>query len=402
MIDSTVSRDARSYRLTSIDMLRGLVIVIMAIDHVRDFFMVSGVQDPMAQPDIPAGLYLTRWVTHFCAPVFVFLAGTSAGLMADRKSPHELAAFLTKRGLWLVFVEVAIISTAYTFSPFAGVSELGGQTLLVFQVIWAIGASMIVLACFQYLGGRACLVIGAIIVLGHNALDPIWPQGGVLAGNDPIWFGLKSQSSTNVGPFLLAFGYPLVPWVGVMLLGYGSVGIFKCEPRERDSFLIKAGVVMIITFLLLRASVLYGDPNPWQIQEAGILTTVFDFMNVTKYPPSLLFLLITLGPMALLCAFADRMGGWLKDTLVMFGRVPFAFYIAHWYLIRLCSMALATYQGFESEQMMTFFFFFPSDYGVSLPWIYVIWLLVLAILYPFCKWFAGVKTRRKDWWLSYL
>lgn len=402
MIDSTISRDARSYRLTSIDMLRGLVIVIMAIDHVRDFFMISGVQDPMSQPDIPASLYLTRWVTHFCAPVFVFLAGTSAGLMADRKSPHELAAFLTKRGLWLVFIEVAIISTAFTFSPFAGVSELGGQTLLVFQVIWAIGASMIVLACFQYLGGRACLVIGAIIVLGHNAVDPVWPQGNLLGGNDPIWVGLKTQSSTNVGPFLLAFGYPLVPWVGVMLLGYGSVGIFQSEPRKRDSFLIKAGVIMIITFLLLRASVLYGDPNPWQIQEAGILATIFDFMNVTKYPPSLLFLLITLGPMALLCAFADRMSGWLKDTLVMFGRVPFAFYIAHWYLIRLCSLALATYQGFEPEQTMTFFFFFPSDYGVSLPWVYVVWLLVLAILYPFCKWFAGVKSRRKDWWLSYL
>ena len=147
---------------------------------------------------------------------------------------------------------------------------------------------------------------------------------------------------------------------------------------------------------------LYGDPNPWEIQPAGLLATVFDFMNVTKYPPSLLFLLITLGPMALLCARADRMSGWLKDTLVMFGRVPFAFYIAHWYLIRLLSFALAYYQGFEMEQMTTLFFFFPEGYGVSLPWVYVVWLLVLAILYPFCKWFAGVKTRRKDWWLSYL
>ena len=402
MTEGSISRDARSYRLTSIDMLRGLVIVIMAIDHVRDFFMVSNMQDPMAQPDVPIGLYLTRWITHFCAPVFVFLAGTSAGLMAARKSRHELAAFLAKRGLWLVFVEVAIISTAYTFSPFQGVPELGGLTLLVLQVIWAIGASMMVLAVAQYLGARACAVIGVVIILGHNALDPFWPQGDLLAGNDPLWYGLKSQSSTVVGPFLLAFGYPLVPWIGVMLLGYGTAGVFERDSAERDSILIRAGLAMIVAFILLRASGLYGDPNPWQFQEAGLLATALDFMNVTKYPPSLLFLLITLGPMALLCASADQMSGWLKDTLVMFGRVPFAFYIAHWYLIRLGSMALATYQGFEPEQMITFFFFFPRDYGLSLPWVYLIWLLVLVILYPFCKWFAGVKTRRKDWWLSYL
>ena len=402
MTDSGISRDARSYRLTSIDMLRGLVIVIMAIDHVRDFFMISNVQDPMAQPDVPVGLYLTRWVTHFCAPVFVFLAGTSAGLMAARKNPNELAAFLAKRGLWLVFVEVVIISTAYTFSPFEGVSEAGGLSLLILQVIWAIGASMLVLAGAQYLGVGACAVIGMVIILGHNSLDSIWPQGDLLAGNDPLWYGLKTQSSASVGPFLLVFAYPLVPWIGVMLLGYGTVGVFKRDSAERDSFLIRAGLAMIIVFLLLRASGLYGDPNPWHVQEAGLLATVLDFMNVTKYPPSLLFLMITLGPMALLCACADRMDGWLKDTLVMFGRVPFAFYIAHWYLIRLGNMALATYQGFEPEQMMTFFFFFPRDYGVSLPWVYVIWLLAMAILYPFCKWFAGVKTRRKDWWLSYL
>lgn len=402
MTATGISRDARSYRLTCIDMLRGLVIVIMAIDHVRDFFMVSNVQDPMAQPDVSAAVYLTRWVTHFCAPVFVFLAGTSAGLMAGRKNRHELAAFLAKRGLWLVFVEVAIISTAYTFSPFDGVPEVGGQTLLALQVIWAIGASMVVLAGAQYLGVLTCALIGAAIILGHNALEPIWPQGNLLAGKDPLWYGLETQSSTSLGPFLLVFAYPLVPWIGVMLLGYGTAGIFKREPEQRDAFLLKAGLAMIVAFLLIRMSGLYGDPNPWHVQEAGLLATVFDFMNVTKYPPSLLFILITLGPMALLCAYADRMGGWLKDTLVMFGRVPFAFYIAHWYLIRLGSLALAAYQGFEPEQMMTFFFFFPRDYGVSLPWVYVIWLLVLAILYPFCKWFADVKTRRKDWWLSYL
>lgn len=396
-----IDRDARSYRLTSIDMLRGLVIIIMALDHTRDFFLQGVVQDPMTQPDVSLSLYLTRWVTHFCAPVFVFLAGTSAGLMAARKSPRELGAFLAKRGLWLVVVEVTLISTAYTFSPFDGVPQMGGATLFALQVIWAIGASMLVLAGMQFLGVRACAVIGALILLGHNGLDGVWPVGA-RDGTDPLWYSLFGQSATGVGPLLLFFAYPLVPWVGVMLFGYGTAGIFQQPAEQRDAFLLRAGLAMIVAFAILRVLGLYGDPNPWQVQEAGVLATAMDFMNVSKYPPSLLFLLITLGPMALVCARADRWQGWLKDTLVMFGRVPFAFYIAHWYLLRLLNMLLATAQGIEPERMMTFFFFFPPDYGVSLPWVYAVWALVIVLLYPFCKWFAGLKQRRKDWWLSYL
>jgi uncharacterized membrane protein len=402
MTDSGISRDARSYRLDNIDMLRGLVIIIMALDHARDFLMLASVQDPMAQPDIPASIYLTRWITHFCAPVFVFLAGTSAGLMAARKSRDELAAFLCKRGVWLIFIEVFVISTAWTFSPFAGVPELGGDTLIVLQVIWAIGASMIVLAGCQYLGARACLVIGALIVLGHNSLDSIWPAGQLLGGTDPLWLGLHTQSSTVLGPVIVATAYPLLPWIGVMLLGYGTASIFEQEAIARDRVLVKAGLIMTCAFVVIRATGLYGDPNPWQVQDAGTLATVFDFMNLSKYPPSLLFLLATLGPMAIVCAYADRMRGWLKDALVMFGRVPFAFYVLHWYLLRLISFVLAKYQGFEPSEMMTFFFFFPQGYGVSLGRVYGLWLLLLVILYPFCKWMAEVKTRRKDWWLSYL
>ena len=191
-------------------MLRGLVIIIMAIDHVRDFMMLAGVQDPMAQPDVPTGIYLTRWITHFCAPVFVFLAGTSVGLMAARKSRNELAMFLCKRGVWLIFVEVIIISTAFTFSPFDGVPELGGSILLSMQVIWVIGASMIVLAGCQYLGVRACLIIGSVIVFGHNAFDDIWPTGNLLGGTDPLWYGLETQASTSIGPLLVATSLPII------------------------------------------------------------------------------------------------------------------------------------------------------------------------------------------------
>ena len=183
--------DRRAYRLTSIDMLRGLVILIMALDHVRDFVMVGGVQDPMSDPNISPLLFMTRWVTHFCAPVFVLLAGTSAGLMAARKSPSALAAFLATRGLWIIFIEVTVLSTAYTFAPF-GLEQLGGRTLVILQVLWAIGASMIVLAGAQFLGVRACILIGAAIVLGHNLLDAVWPKNHPLETGSPLWVSLHA------------------------------------------------------------------------------------------------------------------------------------------------------------------------------------------------------------------
>ena len=400
-MSQSISRDARSYRLTSIDFLRGLVIVIMAIDHVRDFFLAGTVQDPMDQPDVSAALYLTRWITHFCAPAFVFLAGTSAGLMAVRKSPSELGAFLVKRGLWLIFVEVAIISTSVTFAPL-GIAELGGATLIVLQVIWAIGASMVLLGAAQFLGARPCLYLGALILLGYNSLDTLWPEPDTLGGDSPLIALLFYQGSYLVGPFFILEVYPLLAWFAVMLLGFGSSFIFAKEPAVRNTLLIRIGIAFVIAFLLLRASGLYGDANPWEVQATGLPATVFDFMNVTKYPPSLLFLLATLGPMAIVCGLADRMGGWLKDALVMFGRVPFAFYVAHFFLIHLLAIGLGVLQGFPAGEFMTFPFFFPEGYGLGLAGVYLVWLLVLAILYPLCRWMADIKSRRKDWWLSYL
>ncbi|PCI64786.1 MAG: hypothetical protein COB37_00390 [Kordiimonadales bacterium] len=401
MTYASVAGDARSYRLTNIDMLRGLVIIIMAIDHVRDFFMTGGLQDPMAGADIDPALYFTRWITHFCAPVFVFLAGTSAGLMAERKSKNELGAFLFKRGVWLILVEVFIISTAWTFAPF-GTVETGGDTTVFLQVIWAIGASMLVLAGCQYLGPKICLSLGIVILLGHNLLDGYGPENNMFSGTATFWTGLHTQGSLTEGPFQIVFVYPLLPWIGVMLLGFGTAFIFQKPPQARDAFLLKAGVMMIVAFVLIRASHLYGDMNPWEVHKSGLAETFFDFMNVSKYPPSFLFLLITLGPMAIVCAYADRATGWLKDMLVMFGRVPFAFYVAHLYLIHVLSIFLGMSQGYEASQFFKDFFFYPQGYGLGLGGVYLVWLLVIGMLYPLCKWVANIKTRRKDWWLSYL
>lgn len=375
--------------------------MIMALDHVRDFVMVSVVQDPMSDPSISPALFFTRWVTHFCAPVFVLLAGVSAGLMAARKSPRTLAAFLAKRGAWIILIEVTVLSTALTFSPL-GLAQLDGRTLLVMQVLWAIGASMVVLAGAQFLGRHVCLLIGAGVVLGHNLLDSFWPPNDLFGVGAPPWVALHAQMSSVIGPFQIAFVYPLLPWIGVMLLGFGVAGLFEQEPRKRNSQLLTIGLTLVGGFVLLRTFNRYGDPREWHRQAASYLATTMSFLNTTKYPPSLLFLLMTLGPAAIVCAYADRFSGWLKDTLVMFGRVPFAFYVAHFYLAHALAVVIGLCQGFTVNQMMTFFAFNPKGFGLALPGVYGVWLLVVAMLYPLCRWVAAVKARRTDWWLSYL
>jgi uncharacterized membrane protein len=393
--------DQRSYRLTSIDMLRGLVIIIMAIDHARDFFHAGATIDPLGDPDVSPWLYFTRWITHFCAPVFVCLAGVSAGLMAARKSPAELARFLFTRGVWLLFVEFVVISTAVSFSP-GGIEQLGGKTLVFLQVIWAIGASMVVLSALQFLGRRVCLALGVLIVLGHNALDAVWPQpAGLLDSAPPVWVALHAAMSKIAGPFHVLFLYPLLPWIGVMLLGFGASALFEKPAPARDASLRRWGLALIALFVVLRAIDVYGDPNHWESHERG-LATFFDFLNTTKYPPSLLFLAMTLGPAAALCSYADRFRGFVKDSLVMFGRVPFAFYVAHFYLLHLMSVGLGMAQGFSADQMATFPIFYPRGYGVNLAWVYVGWAAAILMLYPLCQWMAGVKARSKAWWLSYL
>lgn len=393
--------DNRSYRLSNIDMLRGLVIIIMALDHVRDFFLVGGVEFPLSDPNVSAGLYFTRWITHFCAPVFIFLAGTSVGLMSSRKSASDIGAFVFKRGLWLILVEIAIISTAWTFAPF-GEAAMGGATLLILQVIWALGVSMIILAGAQFIGPRYCLIMGTVILLGHNIFDGILPLSTVLGGNNILWTLLYSSGAIVLGPFYIEVVYPLLPCIGLMLFGYGSASIFQKPPVERDKLLLKTGFAFVSAFILLRYSGLYGDPNPWQMQPSGFVATFFDFMNVSKYPASLLYLLVTLGPMAIICAFSTKLNGWLKDTLVMFGRVPFAFYVAHFYLIHLLSILFGMTQGFQAHEFMHIFIFYPQGYGTELPGVYLVWGLVITILYPFCKWVEKVKRNHTNWWLSYL
>jgi uncharacterized membrane protein len=392
--------NTRSYRVDSIDMLRGLVIVIMALDHVRDYFMIAAEQDPMANPDVSIALFFTRWITHICAPVFVFLAGTSAGLMMARKSPSELGSFLFKRGCWLIVVEMFVISTAFTFAP-GGIEQIDGLVLIPMQVIWAIGASMVVLAGVQFFGRRVCLFIGIVIIVGHNLLDAVWPSTSALSEGAAWWAWLHSQAGYALGPFFFVSAYPLLPWIGVMLLGFGTAGVFEESPKRRDALLVTWGIVATAGFLVLRTIDVYGDPNAWQLQES-VIRTVIDFLNVTKYPPSLLFLLMTLGPAAILCAFASHVPDTIKKPLIIFSKSPFAFYVVHLYLIHTLSVGLGLFQGFNVHQCLTIMFFYPKGFGLLLPGVYVVWVIIIAMLYPFSKWVASIKARRRDWWLSYI
>jgi len=382
-------------------MVRGLVIVIMAIDHVRDYFHASAALDPMGDPNISLGLFATRWITHFCAPVFVLLAGTSAGLMASRKSAGDLARFLFLRGVWLIAIDMTVLSLFETFAP-GGIPEMGGRVIIILQVLWAIGASMVALSALAWMGRAACFWLGAAILVGHNLLDPFWPASGPFDTQWPLWVALHSQLSLLIGPFQIAFIYPVMAWIGVMLLGFGTSRVFELSPGRRNQILLRTGLSFIAAFVLLRAAGIYGDPNPWQQQPGGLVATVIDFLNVTKYPPSLLFLLMTLGPAAVLCSVADRFTGPLKGVLITYGRVPFAFYVAHFFVIHALSVLLGVVQGFQASQFMTLSIFYPKGYGLALPGVYIVWLAIVAGLYPLCRSVAGIKARRRDWWLSYL
>jgi len=397
------SANIRAYRYPAIDLLRGLVIILMAIDHVRDYFhLASSSGDPMTAGEIDFELYITRWITHFCAPVFVFLAGTSAGLMATRKSSNELAQFLIKRGLWLILIEIVIVSNGWTFSPL-GIEQFGGKLLIIMQVIWVIGASMVMLGVLQYLPANMVFAVGFIIVFGHNSLDYIWPaseNSGFSAA--PLWVALHAQSSVINESIHILFYYPLLPWIGVIACGYGCARLFTLEEQKRKRSFLLIGISLITLFFILRLINAYGEPVPWQVVPNNILQSILSFFKVSKYPPSLMFLSITLGPAFIFLAYAQSWQGKLTNILITFGRVPFLFYIAHIYWIHLLAATVGTLQGLPANTMFGFFFFYPKEWGFSLIAVYVVWLFVLFSLYPLCAWFSRIKQQRKDWWLSYL
>ena len=320
-------------RLTSVDALRGAVMVLMALDHVRDFFHVGAMSfSPEDLTRTTPILFLTRFVTHFCAPAFLFLAGVGAFLRLQRagSSQAQLSRFLWTRGLRLVFVELTLMRLAMTF-------ELSFPALLL--VLWALGISMVAMAVLVRLPTRALPVASGAVIVLHNLLDPLQPSAfGAFAG---LWNLLHQPGLVVVaGVPLAVVGYPLVPWVAVMAAGYCSGSLFLREPAERRRILLASGTAMVVAFLLLRASNLYGDPVPWSAGPSATVT-VLSFLRVTKYPPSLCFLLVTLGPALLALACLERFKLHAGHPLVVIGRVPLFYYVVHFWAIHLLASLLA-------------------------------------------------------------
>lgn len=382
-------------RIESLDLLKGVVIVIMALDHVRDYFHYdSYLFDPTDPVVTNIPLFLTRFITNFCAPAFSFLAGVSAFMVGKRKSGNELSVFLLKRGLWLVFIEAVIMNFGWMFDIH--------YTMIAFQVIWSLGISMIVLAGIIHLRRPYILILSCVLIFAHNLLDTIHVDGNI------FWSFVHDPQTYPVGDHRIRFGYPLIPWVAVMSLGYwfGQFYDRSVDPSSRRRTFNIIGLSALALFIVLRATNLYGNPLPWT--DYGNLTqNIFSFFKLAKYPPSLLFLLVTLGPTLLFLANSENLKGRFTDFFSTFGRVPFFFYIFHIYLIHVLALIAAEFTGWGWQAMILPALPFRVEalkgFGFNLLVVYCVWISVIALLFPLCLMFDRYKQNHKDqWWLSYL
>ncbi len=376
--------------------------ILMAIDHVRDFINRAAMSfQPTDLSRTTTALFFTRWITHFCAPMFAFTAGIGAFLWLQRgRTKAQLSWFLVSRGLWLALLDLTVLRFI-TFSDWRW-----HNTLVILLVFWMLGLCMVALAALIHLPMRALLVFSLVMVAGHNLLDPLRPaQFGQAAW---LWDILHAQAVFRVGGVAVLSAYPLIPWIGVMALGYCFGPVLLWEQARRRRFLLRLGVGLATAFVAIRALNVYGDPLRWSAQHSSWFT-VLSFLNCTKYPPSLLFLLMTLGPGIAALAWFDRMQLSPNNPLIVFGRVPFFFYVIHLALIHALAILLGflrygagSYLALPPPSMGGPPNLFPPNYGFSLWVVYVVWIAVIALLYPVCRWFAGLKRTRRDWWLSYL
>jgi uncharacterized membrane protein len=380
-------------RLASIDVVRGVIMIVMALDHMRDFFGVPG-QSPTNLASASAALFLTRWITYYCAPVFFLLTGTGAFLSLRRRTSGELARFLLTRGLWLIFLELVLVRClAYQFNVDYRVTML--------LVLWALGWAMITLSALVRLPVSVVTAFGVVLIAGHNLFD------GVRSAN-PLWSILHAPGFVlNTPDHALFVAYPLIPWIGVTAVGYALGQVYEWDEARRRTFLLRLGLALIAGFFLIRGLNVYGDPAPWTSQKTPLFT-VLSFLNTTKYSPSLLFLLMTLGPALLVLRAVDAgVPGVLRPAHVI-GKVPLFYYVLHFFLIHLLAVIIcyvryrSAHWMFESPDLGHYPFSAPPGWGCSLPVVYLLWMAVVTAMYPLCRWFAGVKQRRTEAWISYL
>lgn len=391
--------DTIKQRIQSIDVLRGIIMALMALDHVRDYFHIEGMNgSPTDMETTTPFLFFTRWITHFCAPTFVFLSGTSIYLQSLRKTKKELAWFLFTRGLWLIIAELTLVGFGWSFNIFFNFFFL--------QVIWAIGCSMVIMSGLIFFRYWILTAIGVLLTLTHNIMDYI------LITDDNLDVAANFFLITEFEPYVLGSvrimtAYAILPWTGIMLLGYASGKWYSSEmsPEKRRKALITTGSLLIVLFISLRLLNGYGDPAPWETQR-NFTYTVLSFLNVTKYPPSLLYALMTLGPALIVLALIENIRNRFTAIFNIFGRVPFFYYLIHIYIIHILCVILFFAEGFSFEDnfklKMTFAFRPDENFGFSLGIVYLIWLFVLVLCYFPSRWYNNYKSTHKQWWLSYI
>lgn len=392
-----MSPSAPHARIESVDLLRGIIMILMALDHSRDFFGAIGA-NPTDLTTTTAPMFLTRWITHICAPVFFLLTGTGASLALGHRSKAELSRFLLTRGLWLVFLELVVVRFLLQFNV--------DYRVTIITVLWALGWAMITLAVLVHLRTWIIVAIGAVMVAGHNLLDGV--QAAAFGAWAPLWNILHGPGFVlNSERHVVFVAYVLVPWVGVTALGYALGSVYRWDAERRRRLLSRLGLALTAAFLVLRAINGYGDPLPWSAGRSPLFT-VLSFLNVNKYPPSLLFLLMTLGPALLLLRAFDRGTPDLLRPALLIGRVPMFFYLLHFLLIHLLALAGAWLRYgevgwmFQSPSLDKFPFTAPPDWDWGLPAVYLTWVVVVVALYPVCRWYAQLRERSRRWWMSYI
>ena len=387
-------------RISSIDVLRGIVMVIMALDHARDYFHFgSFFVDPTDMTTTTPILFFTRFITHFCAPVFIFLAGTAAFLYGSKKTKQQLFKFLFTRGLWLIFLEFTLNNFIWTFDL--------SYSFPVSQVIWAIGFSMLCLAFLIYIPRKLILLIGVVIVFGHNLLDGVIVEGSNVSSI--IWYLLHQNKFLPISDTVaFYFYYPVIPWIGLILLGYcfGALYHKDYNAETRKKWLLRLGIGSLGLFFVLRGINVYGDLVPWSIQK-DLSYTVLSFFNVTKYPPSLIFLLMTMGPSLLLLHLLESKKNRITNFFLVFGKVPLFYYFLHVFVIHLLAMIIhVLLGGYWKDLILTGASFMNatlSTYGYPLWIVYIAWISIVLLLYPICKKYMIYKANNKSkWWLKYL
>jgi uncharacterized membrane protein len=392
-IGVTLPTASRS-RIESIDRMRGIVIVLMALDHTKDFIGTS-IFDPLNADVTNLPAYLTRWITHFCAPTFCFLMGIGAYLAGQGKTKSELSSFLFFRGLWLVILEVTVIKLGLQFNF--------SLDLTMALVFWSLGWSLVFVSALVFLPSRIVGSIGVVMILAHNLLDGIKPE--IFGPLRPLWLILHQRGVielTAQSNFLVV--YPLIPWVGVAAAGFGFGEIMTLKPKRRQTVMIVLGLILLAAFVLLRTVDFYGDPLKWSVKPSA-LRTCFSFFNCQKNPASLLFLLMTVGPMIITLSLLERpfLPASISRFLITFGRVPLFFFITHLYLIQVLAFIAAAVRQFFSAYLHLPGIKAPTKVNLDLLIVYFWFIVVLIIMYFPCRWFAGIKERHRDvWWLSYL